>query len=226
LSPNDSAAPRAVPSSPVAGATMILSAVVAVAAVAHHPSVGRAASGADVLAQIVRLSALDESVHAVVIVAACGLLFGLTAFAARRGLRNEAVLAGLIAYATGTVFAIAAALIDGFLIPAIAARYATAPPARLDTALQLLTVCAMTIQIATKTWLLATCFAVLMWSSGLIRHGRVLRAIGALGAVATAALLVVLAFTANVNPHSLGLIVVLQTVWYVAIGALMVRGEL
>jgi hypothetical protein len=206
--------------------TLILSALAALIAVAHHPSVSHATSRTDVMAQIVRSSALDEAVHAVVIVAACGLLFGLTAFAARRGLRNETVLAGLVAYAIGTVFAIGAALIDGFLIPAIAARYGTAPPARLDTALQMLTVCAMTIQIATKTWLLATSFAVLIWSSGLIRRSRVLRAIGAVGILATAALLVVLAFTANLNPHSLGVIVVLQTFWYVAIGALMVRGEL
>jgi hypothetical protein len=225
VSPNDSTPPAA-PGSPLAGAALILSAVVAVAAVAHHPTVSRAASGADVLAQIVRLRAVDEAVHAVVIVAACGLLFGLVGFAARRGLRNAAVLAGLVTYAIGTVFAIGAALIDGFLIPAIAARYATAPPARVDTALQLLTVCATTIQIATKTWLLATSFAVLAWSAELIRHGRMLRAIGAVGVVATAALLVVLAFTANLSPHSLGLIVVLQTIWYVVIGALMIRGEL
>ncbi len=225
MSPNDSTPPAA-PRSPVAGAALILSAVIAIAAVAHHPSLHHAASSADVLAQIVRLSAVDEAVHTVVIVAACGLLFGLAAFAARRGLRNGAVLAGLVAYAIGTVFAIGAALVDGFLIPAIAARYATAPPARIDTALQLLTVCAMTIQIATKTWLLATSFAVLTWSAELIRHGRMLRAIGAVGVVATAALLVVLAFTANLSPHSLGLVVVLQTIWYVAVGALMIRGEL
>jgi hypothetical protein len=205
---------------------MILSAVVAVAAVAHHPSVHHAASNADLLAQTIRLTAVDEAVHAVVIVAVCGLLFGLTAFADRRGLRDGAVLAGLVAYAIGTVFAIGAALIDGFLIPAIAARYATAPPARIDTALQLLTVCAMTIQIATKTWLLATSFAVVMWSSVLIRHGSLPRAIGAFGILATAALLGVLAFTANINAHTLGLVVVLQTIWYVAIGALMIRGEL
>jgi hypothetical protein len=205
---------------------MILSAVVAVAAVAHHPSVHHAASNADLLAQMVRLSAVDEAVHAVVIVAVCGLLFGLTAFADRRGLRDGAVLAGLVAYAIGVVFAIGAALIDGFLIPAIAARYATAPPARIDTALQLVTVSAMTIQIATKTWLLATSFAVVIWSWVLIRHGSLPRAIGALGILATAALLGVLAFTANINAHTLGLVVVLQTIWYVAIGALMIRGEL
>jgi hypothetical protein len=206
--------------------TLILSALASLIAVAHHPRVSHATSRADVMAQIVRSSVLDEAVHAVVVVAACGLLFGLTAFAARRGLRNDAVPAGLVAYAIGTVFAIGAALIDGFLIPAIAARYATAPPAKIDTALQLLAVCAMTIQIATKTWLLAASFAVVMWSSVLVRHGGLLRAVGVVGVVATAVLLVVLAFTANVNPHSLGFIVVLQTIWYVAIGALMIRGEL
>lgn len=103
LSDNDpaAAAPRSRPA--IAGGAIIVSAVLAVAAVAHHPTVTHAASRADVLRQIVRLSGLDEAVHAVVIVAACGLLFGLTIFAVRRGPRNDAVLAGVVAYALGTV---------------------------------------------------------------------------------------------------------------------------
>ncbi|HEX3462880.1 MAG TPA: hypothetical protein VHS78_02335 [Candidatus Elarobacter sp.] len=185
-----------------------------------------ATSRADVLARIVSLSGTDEAVHAIVIAAACGLLFGLASFAMRRGLRDAGVLAGLTAYAVGTGPAIAAGLIDGFLIPAIAARYAAAPPQAVDTALQLLAVCAAAIQITTKTWLLATSFAVLIWSFGLMRLGGLPRTAGAAGIVATAVVLAVLAFTTNVNPHSLGIVVLVQTLWYVAIGALMIRGEL
>ena len=214
------------PRSAAAGITMILCAAVSVVAVAHHPAIEHATTAADVLAQMVRLSGVDEAVHGILIVAACGLLFGLAAFAARRGLHDDAVLAGLVAYGVGTVAVIAAALIDGFLLPAIAARYATAPPPRPATAVQIITVCAAAVQIATKTWLLATSFAVLAWSFGLLRYRGPLRVTGAGGIVSTVLVLAVLAFSATLNPHNLGAVVVLQTLWYVAVGALMTRGEL
>lgn len=226
LSDNDPAAAAAQPRPAIAGGAIIVSAALAVAAVAHHPTLTHATSREDVLRQIVRLSGLDEAVHAIVIVAVCGLLYGLIAFAVRRGLRNDAVLAGLVAYALGTVFAIAAALIDGFVIPAIAARYAAAPRPSADLAPQLLALCAIAIQVATKTWLIATSFAVLAWSAGFLRQRGMLRLLGAGGIVVTAAMLVVLAFAGNVNTHSLGAVVLLQTLWYVAVGALMLRGEL
>jgi len=38
--------------------------------------------------------------------------------------------------------------------------------------------------------------------------------------------LAVLAFTHTLDPHSLGIVVLAQTLWYVAVGALLIRGEL
>lgn len=208
-----------------AGIVLVLSSALAVAAIAHHPTVTRATSRSDVLAQVVRFAPLDRAVHAVVIVAACGLLFGVAAFALRRGVR-DGVLAGLIAYAVGTGPAIAAALIDGFLIPAIAARFASADQQTVRTALVLVTACAAAIQIATKTWLLATSAAIALWSVGLLRERGLVRAAGAGGIAATALALGLIAFTGNFDPHSLGVVVLAQTLWYVSIGALMIRGDL
>ncbi|HTD38427.1 MAG TPA: hypothetical protein VK669_13000 [Candidatus Limnocylindrales bacterium] len=209
-----------------AGIVLVLSSALTVAAIAHHPTITRATSRSDVLAQVVRFAPLDRAVHAAVIVAACGLLFGLVAFALRRGVRDAGVLAGLIAYAVGTGPAIAAALIDGFLIPAIAARFASADPQTVRTALVLLTVCAAAIQIATKTWLLASSTAIALWSFGLVRQRGIVRAAGAGGIAATVLALAVVAFTGNFDPHTLGVVVLAQALWYVAIGALLIRGEL
>ena len=209
-----------------AGIVLVLSSALTVAAIAHHPTVTRAASPSDVLAQIVRFARLDQAVHAAVIVAACGLLFGLVVFALRRSVRDGGALAGLIAYAVGTGPVMAAALIDGFLIPAIATRFASGDPQTVRTALVLVTACAAAIQIATKTWLLATSAAIVIWSLGLVRERGLVRAAGVGGIAATALALVVIAFTRSLNPHNLGVVALAQTLWYVAIGALLIRGEL
>jgi hypothetical protein len=177
-----------------------------------------------VLPQIALLASRDEAVHAVVIVVAIGLLASLSVFSSRLRRMQSFASIGLIVYGVGVGGTLIAALIDGFLIPAIAARYVDASPETLNTVLLLLQVCALAIQIATKFALLATAVAIALWSVTLLNGS--LRIVGGLGLAGACVVAVVLALTNTLNPHNLGAIALLQVGWYVGIGVLMIRGDL
>lgn len=216
----------ALPSGKVAGAALVLASLIATVAVAHHPSVSRAHDAADVLAKILAVRAADQAVHAAAIAAVIGLLFGFVVFVLRRGLRDSTALAALVSYSIGTVAVVGAGSIDGFIIPALAARYAAASHGEIAVALQLITVCAIAVQTLTKIWLVATSVAVIVWSARIVRGTRTLRAVALLGFVSSMLVIAGTVLVANFNPHSLGLIVLVQTLWSIAIGVLMIREEL
>ncbi len=91
-----------------AGATLVVAAGLSVLVMAHHPT-GAA-------------PALGRIVHGLMIALVGGMLYGLAHFSLRRGLDRPLVLAGLVAYGLSAVANIAAATINGFIVPALAAR--------------------------------------------------------------------------------------------------------
>jgi hypothetical protein len=214
----------AVPNGTAAGIAIAVSAIATIFAIAHHPTVTTRAP-AEAIAQMVRLATMDRIVHGVVIVLLGALLFGFSVFSLRRGLHRQLVVAALLAYAAGSGVMIGAALIDGFLIPQIAARYAGARPDVITFAAQILSVCAMTIQILAQFGVLALSSAVVLWSADLVQTPGALRVTGIIGVASGAAAVVVLAFAGWLNPHNLIAIVLLQAIWYVAIAVLLIRGR-
>jgi len=217
---------RLVPRGRLAGVAIAASALLALAAIAHHPTLGAVRARADVLPQLVALSTVDEVVHGTIIVLIGVLLFGFTVFSQRRGLQHGTVLAGLIAFALGSVTMVGAALIDGFLIPALAARYVNGSSQSVEIALHILTTAGAAIQVLAVFAIAVTAVAVVSWSTGLVASRGVLRVAGLIG-LASAVLSVAVTLTAgSLNPHSLGAIVALQSIWYVTIGILLTRGDL
>jgi hypothetical protein len=215
-----------VPDGRVAGFVIVASAVLALGAIARHPTVGAARGSADVLAQVAALSTADEIVHGTLIVLVGALLFGFTVFSQRCGLHRGVVLLGLIGFAIASVNMIGAALLDGFLIPALASRSAGASPQSIDVALQVITAAATAIQILTKFAIAVTAVAVASWSVGLVRSSGVSRTAGFVGLASAVVSVVILISTRHLNPHSLGVIVAVQSIWYGTIGILLIRRDL
>ena len=66
---------------------------------------------------------------------------------------------------------------------------------------------------------------VAFWSADLFMTPGVLRATGAIGLVSGVVAVGLLAFAGHLNPHSLGAIVIVQAIWYVAVAVLLVRRQ-
>jgi hypothetical protein len=210
----------------VAGIVIAVSAVLMIAALARHPTVAHRQPAA-AIADIVRLSATDQIVHGIVIAAMSALLFALSVFSIRRDLRDQTVLGALVAFSIGTVAMIGAAIVDGFVVPIMAAAYAGAPPSALPGAVAVLRFCGAVIQAATMLGIATISVAILLWSIGLLRSAGELRPIGIVGGLVAALPAVVLGFGGStLNPHLLGAIAIGQAVWYLGIGLLLVRGRI
>lgn len=147
----------------VAGVAMIAAAAGTVLAMGHHPS---GAQGGSALAGIVHAS----------MIALLGLLaFGFAHMARRRGLDRPAVLAGLLAYGIALFGHVGAATINGFAVPALAARGVTTH--------DLFLFAWEMNQALAKLGVDATSAAYLFWSGDLLGEGRT-RFLGALGLAA------------------------------------------
>ena len=150
----------------IAAAALVAAAAGSVFAMAHHPVGGHG-------------GALGPIVHGAMIVLLAVTTFGFAWFAVRRGLDRPAILAGLVAYAIALLGHVGAATINGFAVPALAARQVT------DHGLFLL---AWELnQALAKLGVFATGAAFILWSIDFLRRaGLEAKAIGALGLLAGA----------------------------------------
>lgn len=148
----------------IAGGALIAGAAASVLAMAHHPS---GAHGGPI----------GGIVHGAMIVLLMLSAFGFAHFALRRGVGRPAILAGLIAYLVSLLAHVGAATINGFVVPALAARGVT------DHGLFLLAWEAN--QALAKLGVFATAAAYALWALDFIgRPGAEAEAIGGLGLLA------------------------------------------
>lgn len=206
----------------IAGATMIFAAFATLIAVSHHPVI-KTHHGPAVFAEIAQISTAAQVMHASVIALALVLVFAAIVLSRQLQMRTPAV-AALTAYAFGSLAWTGAALVDGFFTPAIGARYLHAPADAVQSGIALLVLCGAAIQILSKTGLIATSAAILLWSAALLPRGREAVAVAITGIVSVAFQAAVLAFTGpSITAHTIPLIVGGQALWYLAAGIWLTR---
>ncbi len=193
----------------IAGAAMVIAALGTVAAMAHHPSGAHSGGIAGI-------------VHGTMIVLLAAMTYGFSHLALRRGIRRSLVLAGLVAYAISLLGHAAAATINGFAVPALAARGSAAVGHDIFLLAWELN------QALAKVGLFATAVAFILWSADFIRRGnRLTRLTGAAGMVA-GALPAVLVASGSIEMNVAGALTAysLNAVWTALVGWLLWSGRL
>lgn len=223
-SPPHAATRPAVANARLAGLAILASAIVSTATVA----LDRGASGKttqEILQSMVQIQSWHQDVHVVAMVCICGLMYGYTVLSQRLDLRRSSVLIGLITYALGSALMLAATLLDGFISTGIAADFVNGTPEAAQAARWMIHVVesiALT-DIARVAWVLQSAAAI-AWSVALLRDAGMRRVVGCIGLVA-GGLPAVLVIAAGAQ-MDLGVVVgtlLLQAVWNVASGVLMLR---
>lgn len=218
--------PNASPRERAAGWTLIGASILSVALMARHPSVG-AHGIAQALAEIVAESGETKVVHGGLIALMLALLFGFLGVCERVGPRLVGVRLGAIAYSVGILAFLGAAALSGFVVPGLAARYASGTDDELQSARGLLALCHLGNQSLAAIGTLATSAAIGLVSLRWVRQRGALAAIGALGIlVAAAAIAGILTGHLRLHVHGMGAVVLAQSAWSVAAGALLLRGRI
>jgi hypothetical protein len=207
----------------IAGTVIGIATVLTIALVAHHP-VAAGQDHSEILNDIVRQASMDRLVHGGLIAIVGALLFGFSLFASCLDASRPLIRLGLIAYTAGCAGLVGAAVIDGFITPDIATRFAAAPADDLRVAYGFLIFGGSAIQYLTKLSFVLLSTGIASWSLALIGAGGPRRWAGLFGLIAGGVPTLLILTTGTVmTPYSLIAILALQGVWNLAISALLIR---
>jgi hypothetical protein len=149
------------------------------------------------------------------------LFFGLLALTRRLGATDLSV-AALIAWGFGGVAVTSAAVASGFVAPGVIARIVAKDGSQVPTAFLLYT--GLWNQGLAKVYLVASCCAILLWSAAILRGTRMPRGAGIAGLIlASAVLLAFFAGHLGLDVHGFGILMIVQSIWLVWIGAGLLR---
>ena len=206
----------------IPGISLVASSIVAMAAMAHHPTAGGGGDFAAFARNVERMAGVNQAVHGTMILLVAVLTWTLLAFAARRGLHRPLVMAGLVAWAIGAVIMIIPPVFNGFVIVDIARR-ALVSPETADMLRITMQTLSSGVGVIVMIGAIGMSMAVFLWSADLARDTGSPRWTGVLGLVAGAGLVIALpAGIGRLDLAGMTLVVVAWTVWFLAVGTLMI----
>ncbi len=191
----------------LAGMALVAAAAATVLAMAHHPTGAHGNGG------------LSGLVHGAMITLLALQAFGFAHFARRRGLGRPLMLAGLVAYGISLFGHVGAATINGFVVPALAARGQSA--VSHDTFL----LAWEANQALARLGVYATGAAFLLWSLDLLRDrehwSRPIGVAGLAAGIVPVALLAAGAIRMNVGGALL--VYAIHVAWAALVGLMLIR---
>jgi hypothetical protein len=206
-----------------AGFTLVACAALAIFFMLHHPSTG-AHELAQALDEIRDEGAISAWVHGLLILVMVGIWFGAFGLTRMLGTERELTIVAFLFFSLGTLAYCLAAMVSGFIVPAIGARYAGTPGAEMQQALGMLRVSFISNQAFANAGLVGTSAGIFIWSLELGVHKTAYRWLGFVGALAGLVPLVMMV-TGNLTLHLAGMtwVVVAQSAWYAMAGVVMLR---
>ena len=207
---------------PGLGGLLLACAILSVVLLVAHPGGGGPAGIGEVLKREAAGQGIDALVHGGEIAVQAALLVGLSVLAARLGASRAVVIAGLTLSAIGFAALAASLLVDGLVVPAIAARYVSAPATAQAEARPLLVLAGALIRFLMPMGLAFQSTAAVAWGLALWRSGP--RAAGAVaGAIGAATLTALAATIADLD----GLVAMAglagQALWVALLGGSLMR---
>jgi hypothetical protein len=164
------------------------------------------------------------AVHALGLLSVPVVVFGFVGVTRRMGWERPEALFAFIVYAFSAVAIMFAAIADGLVNAALIPQVAGAGEPALQTLKAALAYNFQFNQACAKVYVVGSSLAIALWSVGLFKVGAFDRVVGMFGwLVALAVLAGLLSGHVRMSAHGFGLIVFLQAVWILALGASMIR---
>ena len=183
----------------------------------NHPS-GAAGTFADTLRAEASHQLADALVHGGFIITLCALMVCFTIWSRMLGSQRVAVVVGMVSFCVGCGTLIASMILDGFVSPALAARFVGAGSAEgLAMARPLLILCGTLIRFLMPWGLALQSVAMFSWSLVLLRMGGIARVAGVFGVVSAVTVLTVFLAFANLSGHVLLGVLLVHVIWYAGI---------
>ena len=200
---------------------MILGSVGGIVTMALHPT------GHDLLASgaFDSVARLNVAVHALAIASVPATFFGALALSRRVATPDRLSIGALVVYGYAAVAVLIAAAASGFVAPAVGREMMGASGtakeflhAQLDYNHEL-------NQAFAKVFTIGSSGAIALWSIAILRTRALAGWLGLYGLViGTATIVALVSGHLRLNVHGMGLVVLGQAIWFVAVGVLLCRG--
>lgn len=204
------------------GILLVAATLLSVLAMAHHPAV-RAPDIHGALEQLKSLADLAAWVHGILIGLMLLVFYAFTEYALQRGIERPLVRLGLVFYGAGTVAMIGAAAVSGFVTAKVAGLMPDPTDVDLHVMAQLINYSYALNQAMANIGAVAMSAGILAWGLGLVHDrgwARVVGGIGILAGIAPAIALVVGGL--HLDVHGMMLVIIIQAVWNLGVGALLI----
>src|SRR5205814_2068816 len=162
-------------------------------------------------------------VHSLALVSMLALFLGACGLWRRLSLSRHLAFAGLVTYGFAMIAGMITGILNGFVAPRLIYRMMTHPEAKQawDIALHYSSDLA---QSFAQVLVIASSLAILLWSIAIVRRGGLDRGLGIYGCIVAPLIMVaVLSSHIRLNVHGFGLVVLLQTVWFIVAGVQLWR---
>jgi hypothetical protein len=208
----------------VVGITIIVAASLSIGFMLYHPRVH--AHGMSDFVAAVRQELLVNGVVHGTLIALMGVLAAVFSVVTTR-LESVWARIALAAYALGVVSGMAAASINGLIVPEFILHYEGKSDSVLEALRPVLSFCHAANQVCSRMWVVASALALVFWSIALAHRPGPTRTVGTLGIVLGLAPLAALALGyLPMDIHGVLAFIVTQTIWSVAVGVLLIRGRI
>lgn len=206
-----------------APAILLAASLLEVLGMLHHPT-AHGANIAQAIELIAGLASLSAVVHGSLIALMLLTVFGFIEFVVRVGLERPLIRAGLIAYASGVLVMIGAALVSGFIAPDLAALLPHQTPVDLQINTQLLILCRVLNQSCANLAVVAMSAGIVAWSLELCRSRGGSRGVGIFGCVVgLVPALALLSGQLHLDVHGMTQVVAAQAAWNIAVAVLLLQ---
>jgi len=186
---------------------------------ANHPG-GNPKSFADLIKDEAAHQVIDGVVHGGFVITLVALIVCFVFLSRFLGSAKPAVVIGLVCFCAGCGALTASMVLDGFATPAIAVRFAGVDD--LQAAKTLFVLVGTLIRFLMPMGLLFQFVAMLSWSWTIAKRPGFARAVGLFGmAVAISLIVAIIATPAAMAAHVILGGIALQSIWYLAIAALL-----
>ena len=207
------------------GIVLVVSSLLSAFVMAHHPSV-HSPDMATALQAIKDLSSLSGWVHGILIALMLVTLWALSEFCRQRGFERPLVRAGLVFYSAGVFSMIVAAAVSGWISPAIAGFLPAPADQDLHTLSLLINFSGAVNRAMADIGAVAMSAGIFFWSLGLVHSAGSPRLVGAFGILVGALpALGLMASLFHLNVTGMLAVVLLQGLWTLAVGVLLITGR-
>ena len=204
----------------IVGAILLATAIASIVLLLNHP-----AESATDFAGLLKEEAANQMTNALVhggfSVVLVLQLACYAIFSRRLGWRRDLVIAGLVFFGIGAALQTASLIVDGLVIPQLAARYLAKPPEQLPFARALFALCGTAIQFLMPMGLFWQGAGVTAWGAATIRFAHGSGAVGVLIGLAVAGGIIASAVTGQMMLMMLAIVGL--ALWAAIAGVVMLR---